>query len=83
MSQARRSPTGRRVTGTDQRIAHIERYEKWKSPTKVRFEEIVGVGQWEAYWSTCESIIGELREAQDVADVLRGRIADALEAEMT
>ena len=71
LSRAKLSPTGRGVANVADRVAHLEAYERWRSPIKVDFELIVGRETWEHYWSLCESVIDELRRNQQVADSIR------------
>lgn len=78
LSGARLSPTGRGLPGIEQRVARLERYEQWRLPTKIDFGTIVGTGDWEHYWSLCEDVNEELRQAQEVANALRARIVEAL-----
>lgn len=81
LSKARLSPTGRRVSGIAEKIARIEAYERWKKPVRIDFEQILGQEDWEHYWSLCEAVIEELREAQAVAEGLRARVAAAAKHE--
>lgn len=78
VSGARLSPTGRGVDGIEQRIAALERYEHWKSPTQIDFCSILGAEDWNLYWSLCDAVNEELRRAHDVAVALRSRVAAAL-----
>jgi hypothetical protein len=78
VSDARLSPKGRGVNGIEQRIAALERYEQWKSPTQIDFGLTLGTEDWERYWLLCDAVNEELRRAQDVALALRSRIAKAL-----
>lgn len=73
-SNARLSPTGRKLGDVAQRISRLDKYEKWLSPTKVDFDRIVGSERWEAYWSLCENIVAELRKCQTVADAIRAEV---------
>lgn len=79
-SNAKYSPTGRRIADVAGRIAKLEAYEAWRSPTKVDFEAIIGIHGWESYWKLCDDVIGELRKCQEVADSVRARIARAIQA---
>lgn len=78
MSSARLSPVGRGLAGSEERIARLEKYERWKAPTQVNFESIVGSQDWEHYWSLCDDVNEELRQAQQVADALLARITEAI-----
>lgn len=75
---ARLSPTGRGVAGVAERVAKLETYEKWRSPTVVNLESIIGRDEWEKYWDVCEVVNADMRKAQAVADALRVRILAAI-----
>ena len=55
---ARLSPTGRGLAGVADRMAKLEIYERWRTPTRVDFEAVLGVEGWAHYWSLCEGVIG-------------------------
>jgi hypothetical protein len=78
LSSAGLSPTGRQLPNRDQLIARLEAYERWKAPTKIDFEKVLGTETWENYWSMWETINSELRRCQVFADSLRAQISDAL-----
>jgi hypothetical protein len=68
LSNAQHSPTGRGVADVAQRIARLDAYEKWRTPTKIDFDAIINVEQWKKYWQMREEVIAELRKSQEVAD---------------
>jgi len=78
LSNAKHSPTRRGVADMDVRFARIERYEEWKTPTKVDFEAILGHEPWEEYWALCEEVNSDLRDAQIVANKLQHIVAKAI-----
>lgn len=78
LGKAPRSPTGRKVPDVAERMARLEAYEQWRTPMQVDFELIVGEDTWEHYWSLCEAVNAELREAQDVANALQKTILERL-----
>jgi hypothetical protein len=78
LSKAKFSPTGRGLANVEDRLARLEAYEQWRSPTKVDFGAIIGSEEWEQYWSLCDAVIAELRRCQDVADSIRARISQQL-----
>lgn len=78
LSSAKLSPTGRGVPNVADRVSRLEAYERWRSPTKVDFQSILGQETWEHYWSLCEAVNEELRQNQQVADSIRARIVDEL-----
>jgi len=78
LSAAKLSPTGRALAGVTDRIARLEAYERWRAPTRVDFEAVLGRDGWEHYWSLCEAVIDQLRQCQRVADTVRVRIGESL-----
>lgn len=78
LSKAKWSPTGRGIGNVLDRIARLEAYERWRPPLCVDFKGILNEQDWDAYWSMCETVIGELRRCQEVAENLRSRIAAGL-----
>jgi len=78
-SKAKLSPTARSVLDVSERIARLESYEKWRTPTKLDFEVILGTESWSHYWSLLEGVDSQMRECQNVADSLRQKISDALQ----
>lgn len=79
MSSAKLSPTGRGIPGIPQRVAQLEKYAQWKPPTHLDFSTIIGTSDWEHYWSLCEAVNEELRQAQEVANAIRVRIIQSLD----
>ena len=78
VSNAKLSPGGRKLANIADRVARLEAYEKWRSAMKVDFEAILGRDDWEKYWSLWESINESLHQCQEVAELLRKRIAQHL-----
>ncbi len=79
LSNAKLSPTGRGISKIAERIAILDRYEQWRSPTKIEYESIVGRDQWIHYWSLCDGVIDELRHCQERAVKIRNMIIKRLE----
>jgi hypothetical protein len=77
-AKAKWSPTGRGVKDVAERVARLEAYERWREPTSVDFQTLVGVDEWERYWSLVEAVIAEMRDCQTVADALREVIVGKL-----
>jgi hypothetical protein len=65
------------VADIDQRIARLEEFEIWGTPSRVNFEALVGAGLWAAHWRNHEGILELMREAEKVADAIRRRIAES------
>jgi hypothetical protein len=81
LSSAGLSPTARRLPNVPELISRLEEYERWKSPTKLDFEKILGDENWHNYWSKWEAINIELRKCQDFADSLRAQISQAIKTQ--
>lgn len=80
VSTADRSPTGRGILDVAGRLARLEAYERWRTPTQIDFAAIIGHDAWEQYWALCEAVIAEMSQCQDVADTIRAQISEALAA---
>jgi hypothetical protein len=74
VGSAKRSPTGRGIADVNERIARLEAYQRWRPPTKIDFEAILGKGDWEHYWSLWDKMNTALDEAQVVGDRIRVRV---------
>jgi len=77
LSDARLSPTGRGITGTDQRVLRLDSYVKWRVATIVDFQQMVGDDSWAQYWQSCERLVEQMIECQREADGLKERILNA------
>jgi len=75
--EAPQSPTSRGILDVESRIARLEAFERWRRPTLVDFEAIVGHDAYEAYWQELDRIIGEMERSQVIANELRTKIANA------
>ncbi len=78
VSDAKLSPTGRKVADVAARFARLEAYENWQPPTQVDFEAILGRDDWEKYWTMWKDVNETLSECQSVAELLRARVAEKL-----
>jgi hypothetical protein len=74
------SPSARAIPDIADRVARLEAYERWRTPTQIDFAAIVGQDDWEAYWRLWTDVNEELRKCQDFAIDLRQRIAAAIRA---
>lgn len=68
LGKADLSPTGRGLSNIGERIARLESYERWRSPTRIDFESIIAHDAWEHYWSLCEQVIEDMSLCQKTAD---------------
>jgi len=75
ISDANLSPKSRGVTDLDKRIEYLIAYEKWGEPTLVDFEAVVGKEKWTQHWANWELVQSTMREAQELATEINGKIA--------
>lgn len=78
LGSAKLSPRTRGVLGLDDKIAVLERYEKWGDPTHVDFADIVGDELWEQHWTNHVALLDQMREAEKVVELIRERVAGAM-----
>lgn len=78
LGAAERSPAARGIPGTQDRVARLEAYERWRPPTRIDFETILGREAWEHYWSLHSAVIAELKECQQVADAIKAKARESL-----
>lgn len=74
------APSARGIPDIKERVTRLEAYERWRSPTVIDFESIIGPAEWEAYWQLWTEVNLQLRTCQDVANKLRKRVSDAIGA---
>ncbi|MCH8844990.1 MAG: HNH endonuclease [SAR324 cluster bacterium] len=79
LSGAKLSPKSRAITDLQQRIGRLEIFEKWRNPTMINFEDIVGREIWEVHTVHEENVLHAMRTAQQHADVIRSIILRNLE----
>jgi 5-methylcytosine-specific restriction endonuclease McrA len=72
------SPSARGIPDLADRVACLDAYERWRSPTVVNFEAILGNDAWCRYWQLWENVNAELRKCQEVADAIRTEVINAL-----
>ena len=64
MGTAPQSPTARGVPNVQERIALLDAYERWRKPTLVDFESIVGQEAYKAYWQNWIASLAKWNEAR-------------------
>lgn len=75
LSSARLSPTTKGVADIEARIARLEDFERWGTPTKVNFEELIGADLWARHWQNHTALLALMREAELTAETIRKRVA--------
>jgi hypothetical protein len=77
LGEAPQCPSRRQIANLTDRIARLEAYEHWRSPTKIDFEAILGAEAFADYWRELDRVVTELETSQVMATKLRDRIAAA------
>ncbi|WP_454132199.1 HNH endonuclease signature motif containing protein [Microbacterium lacticum] len=75
LSSARLAPATRAVADLDDRIARLEAFEGWGSPTNVDFESLIGVDLWAEHWRNHQDLLALMRVAESTAERIRQRLA--------
>jgi hypothetical protein len=75
LGEAPQCPKRRSIAELENRISRLEAYERWRTPTFVDFEKLLGSEVYANYWRELDRIIGELEQSQEMADELRQKIA--------
>ena len=75
-SDAKLSPKTRGVLDINTRVERLKEYEKWKPPTKLDFEAIVGKDIWKNHWNNCNEIQSTMVDAQKLASEINKTILD-------
>lgn len=69
-------PEQSKLEGIEQRIAALERYEKWRLPVTINFADVVGPELWEEHWRNWSAVKELMKVSQKHAELLRARVAD-------
>lgn len=77
LSSARLSPATRGVADLDNRIARLEAFEGWGTPTTVDFESLIGADLWAEHWQNHQDLLALMRVAESTAEQIRRRLATA------
>ena len=76
LGSAPNSPTFRRIVDVQLRVERLDAFEKWRPPTRIDFESILGKDAWDHYWSLWTALNVALHEAQIVGDRMRALVKD-------
>lgn len=76
---ARLSPLSRGVADLAARVARLEAFEAWGEPKLINFEALVGAELWQRHWANHAAIVDLMRNAEETAAEIRGRIAGSRE----
>lgn len=76
-SDAPHSPHSRGVADLDSRIAHLDAFEKWRTPIQIDFATCAGAELWKKHWENHERLLSMMRECQSTAEAVRLAVKDA------
>lgn len=79
-SDARLSPKSRQVPDLEQRIARLERYEKWGDVKPIDLPSLVASGAWEDHWANWRFVLEAMSNAQKHATRMRVMIEEGARA---
>ncbi|MCH8862138.1 MAG: HNH endonuclease [Proteobacteria bacterium] len=71
LSDARLSPKTRNIKRLDQKIANLAAYENQSGITNIDFEALLGSSIWSQHWKNWEAVLGQMENAQILADEIR------------
>jgi hypothetical protein len=77
MSDAPHAPARRGIADLPERVERLRAYESWRHVVPVPFEQIVGEDAYRHYWERLDAAIEMMRQCQQVATILREKIAAA------
>ena len=79
-SKAALSPAARGIKDIPERIQRLEAYENWCKPTCMDFASIAGEDIWQQHWQNWERVQEIMRESQNLAEKINGKVANAYSA---
>lgn len=75
LGSARLSPSTRGINDIDARVALLERYETWQTPTRLDFASVVGDELWKTHWENHVQVLNMMRESELTAALIREKVA--------
>jgi hypothetical protein len=78
--KAKGSPTSRGVTGLEQRAALLDKLMTELELKPVDVESLISPELWDEYWRLQSGIENKIREAQQLADKIKGQLKFALKS---
>lgn len=79
ISNAKLSPKTRGVRDLEARIEQLSNYVKWGNVNPIDFESIVDSKMWEKHLENCEKLHQDMKQAQELAMIIKHKISDALQ----
>lgn len=74
---AARSPATRGIPDLNERIARLEAFEAWRTPTLFDFEAAVGSELWKRHWDNWQRLFDLMHECERTAVEIRIRLLSA------
>lgn len=72
------SPKTRGVTGLEQKMERLRRYEEETHPVRLDFEKVIGSEKWAEHWQNCERLHIEMRKSQELSNDIRKILKESL-----
>lgn len=76
-SNAPHAPARRGVQDLARRIERLRAYERWRPPTRIPFEAILGSELYASYWRRLDTVVEYMTECWEFARELRVKLAAA------
>jgi len=84
LGPALRSPHRRGVPDLSDKLARLQAFEKWRTPTRIDYVNLLGKEKWSLYAQHLEQAVVHLAEAQKLAsELLKSTIRAAAEGGIT
>lgn len=80
LGNAKLSPKTRGIKDVAERVKRLEAYEKWGAVTNMDFESVVGKDIWAKHQENLERVQSLMRESQELASKINGKVASAYKA---
>lgn len=71
LSNAKLSPSTRKVPKLHDKIDKLEAYENWKDAKPIDFEQLVGKEIWQKHWENCDQLHEIMIEYQKYSDIVK------------
>jgi hypothetical protein len=79
LGSAPRSPKSRGVVDIDRRVELLGRYESWRNPVQINFNDVVEDQLWKEHKENWQDVLDLLDKSQTLAKQIRKLIEDATE----
>ncbi len=78
LGKAKLCPRVRCIADLEDRVARLELFERWRSPTKLNIPEIVGEELWREYRENWKQLLASMRISQELSVKLKSKLREAV-----